>query len=185
MIDAAFLFLRSEINSYINLKTGSADTLEITPLTDDSGQILTDRLGLTLVNLEEERTSQPLPQLKPTTAGQVAKSNPKIRLNLHLLFSANFENNYDEALKHLAYIITFFQARNVFTPQTHPGLADGIEKLVVEMMSLGLEQQNNLWAALGAKYRPSVVYKMRMLLLEDDLVLQSNVPISEITKTYL
>ncbi len=184
MIDAAFLFLRSEINSYINLRTGSADTLEITPLTDDSGQILSDRLGLTLVNLEEDRTAQQLPQLKPTPLGQLAKSNPKVRLNLHLLFSANFENNYDEALKHLAYVITFFQARNVFTPQTNPGLTDGIEKLILEMMSLSLEQQNNLWAALGAKYRPSVVYKMRILLLEDSLTLDSNVPISEITQTY-
>lgn len=185
MIAPAFTFLRDEINSYINLKTGVGDSLEITPLTNDQGEIQSASLGLTLVNVEEERTNQPLPQLKPTGAGTISKSNPKTLLNLYLLFSANFENNYDEALKHLAFIITFFQARNVFSPSSHPGLPEGIEKLIFEMQTLSLEQQNNLWASLGAKYRPSVVFKMRMLLLEDSLPLGPKIPITEISKTYL
>lgn len=185
MINSAFSFLKSEINSYINFKTGTADSLDISPLTDNTGQILTDKLGLTLVNVEEDRSTQPLPQLKTTPTGTLSRTNPKTLLNFYLLFSANFENNYDEALKHLAFIITFFQARNVFIPSTHPALPEGIEKLIFEMVTLSLEQQNNLWASLGAKYRPSVVFKMRMLLLEDNLPLGSDIPITEISKTYL
>jgi len=185
VLDSSLEFLRDDINAYINLKTGVADTLEITPLTNDQGEIISDKLGLTLVNVEQERTSQPLPHLKPTAAGTISKSNPKALLNLYLLFSANFENNYDEALKHLAFIITFFQAQNVFTPASHPALPVGIEKLIFEMFTLSLEQQNNLWASLGAKYRPSVVFKMRMLTLEDTLPLAEKIPISEITKTYI
>lgn len=184
MLDSSLEFLRDDINAYINLKTGVADTLEITPLTDNQGQILSDKLGLTLVNIEEDRTSQPLPQLKTSSAGTILKSNPKTQLNLFLLFSANFENNYNEALKHLAFVITYFQARHVFTPASHPSLPSGVDKLILEMQSLSLEQQNNLWATLGAKYRPSVVFKMRMLLLEDHLPLGSKVPITEISKSY-
>lgn len=185
MLDSSLIFLRDDINAYINLKTGVADTLEITPLTNNQGQITSDKLGLTLVNIEEDRTSQPLPQLKPTAVGTILKSNPETKLNLILLFSANFENNYDEALKHLAFIITYFQARYVFTPASHPALPPGIEKLILEMRTLSLEQQNNLWASLGAKYRPSVVFKMRMLLLEDSLPLDAKTPITEISKSYL
>ncbi len=185
MIDSTFLFLKDQINNYLNLKTGESDTLDITPLTDNTGQVISDKLGLTLVNIEEERSIQQIPQLRPTSVGTVAKSNPKVRLNFHLLFSANFDTNYDEALKHIGYVITFFQAQNVFSPVTHPGLPTTVEKLVFELLTLSLEQQNNMWAALGAKYRPSIVYKMRMLLLEDDLPLDSQIPITEISRNQL
>ncbi len=183
MIDSTFLFLKDQINNYLNLKTGESDTLDITPLTDNTGQVVSDKLGLTLINIEEERSVQQLPQLKPTAIGTTAKSNPKVRLNFHLLFSTNFENNYDEALKHIGYVITFFQARNVFLPSSHPSLPTGVEKLIFELLSLSLEQQNNMWAALGAKYRPSLVYKMRMLLMEDSLPLEDQIPITEISRT--
>ncbi len=185
MIDTTFLFLKDQINNYLNLKTGGSDTLDITPYTDSTGQVVSDKLGLTLVNIEEERSIQQLPQLRPTAVGTVAKSNPRVRLNFHLLFSANFENNYDEALKHIGFVITFFQAQNVFSPTTHPGLPPNVDKLIFELLTLSLEQQNNMWASLGAKYRPSVVYKMRMLLLEDNQSLESQIPITEISKTHL
>lgn len=185
MIDSTFLFLKTKINNYLNLKTGVSDTFDITPLTDNTGQVVLDKLGVTLINIEEERSVQPLPQLKSTPGGTVAKSNPLVRLNFHLLFSANFDGHYDEALKHLGYTITFFQAQNVFTPANAPDLPAGIEKLIFELVSLPLEQQNNIWASLGAKYRPSVVYKMRMLLLEDSQTLGSKIPITEVSKSYL
>lgn len=185
MINEAFSFLLAEINSYLKLKTGETDSLVVTPLTNDTGEILPAKLGLTLVSVEEERTSQPQPRLTPGPMGNLEKSNPQVKLNLHLLFSANFVDHYSEALKHLSHIITFFQRQNVFTRQSHPALDAGIEKLILEMLTLSLEQQNNLWASLGAKYRPSVVYKMRMLLLEDRMPLESQIPITEITKSYL
>ena len=41
-----------------------------------------------------------------------------------------------------------------------------IEKLIVEMISLTFEQQNHMWGTLGAKYLPSVLYKVRMLVVQ-------------------
>jgi len=51
----------------------------------------------------------------------------------------------------------------VFTPSNTPSLDPKIEKLSVEMVNLSTEKLNNLWATLGAKYIPSVLYKLRML----------------------
>ena len=36
------------------------------------------------------------------------------------------------------------------------------------MVSMNSEQVNHLWATLGGKYLPSVLYKVRMLTIEDD-----------------
>ncbi len=184
MFHTVFKFLQDELNAYINLKTSAADSVSITPVADAAGAFLFDKIGLTLINIQEDRSTQPLPEYHTNSVGTLTKSNPKTRVNLTLLLSANFENNYDEALKHIAFIITFFQARHVFSPQSHPALPDGLEKMVCEMQSLSLEQQNNMWAALGAKYRPSVVYKLRMLLLEDALPLGADIPIREIQENY-
>lgn len=57
----------------------------------------------------------------------------------------------------LSFIISFFQNKNVFNHQNSPELDEKIEKIIVDLYTLNLEQQNHLWGALGAKYMPSVV----------------------------
>jgi hypothetical protein len=48
------------------------------------------------------------------------------------------------------------------------------------MVSLNAEQINHLWAVLGGKYFPSVLYKVRMLTIEDDTPGQQGQFISEL-----
>ena len=71
-------------------------------------------------------------------------------------------------------MIAFFQANPVFDEEKFPGLnsfaADPankpwqvIERLSFRLQVMSFEQQNNLWAMLGGKYIPSVVYKVNML----------------------
>jgi hypothetical protein len=81
--------------------------------------------------------------------------------------------SYDTSLQYLSLIIKFFQHKNVFTPQnTLPdnGLTfdPSVEKVIVDMVSMNAEQVNHLWATLGGKYLPSVLYKMRTITIEDD-----------------
>jgi len=56
------------------------------------------------------------------------------------------------------------RARN--TPRLDPG----VEKLTFEMESLSSEKLNNVWSTLGAKYMPSVVYKIRMLTFDSSVI---------------
>jgi hypothetical protein len=46
----------------------------------------------------------------------------------------------------------------------------GIEKIIIEPVSLTFEQLNHLWATLGAKYLPSVIYKCRTLIFRETAV---------------
>jgi hypothetical protein len=45
----------------------------------------------------------------------------------------------------------------------------------VELYSLSLEQQNQLWGSLGAKYLPSAIYKVRLVVIDRGLF-GTNIP---------
>jgi hypothetical protein len=122
-----------------------------------------NKLVLTLLNIEKEtygRTS-----VTPVHMQKVSSpATTSVNLNLLVLFAAYFSsNNYGEALRFLSFAIAFFQQRNVFTVQNTPSLDSSIEKLVFEIENISAERLNNIWATIGAKYMPSVVYKMRMI----------------------
>ncbi len=69
---------------------------------------------------------------------------------------------------------------NVFTPFTHPSLDPGIEKLVFELYNLSFEQLNQVWGMLGGKYYPSVLYKMRVISIDEMSIEAEGEPIKEI-----
>ncbi|HEX3048395.1 MAG TPA: Pvc16 family protein, partial [Bacillota bacterium] len=67
-------------------------------------------------------------------------------------------------------------------PENTPDLgALELDRLVFELNTLPLEQQHYIWAMIGLRYLPSVVYRVRMLMIfEQDVV--GEVPnIKEIT----
>ena len=94
-----------------------------------------------------------------------------LNINLYVLFSAYFSaGNYSEALRFLSFVMGYLQQKNVFNRSNTLQMDSHIVKLVFEMENLSTERMNNLWASLGAKYMPSVLYKMRMLTIDGSIV---------------
>lgn len=183
MIEKALVFLKNQLNTYLSLKTGETDKISLVNLTDKSGKTLIEGLGMTLINVEEERVLRNQEVFQQNTKGKFEKINPELHLNLYLLFAAHFgdkESDYRESLKFISYVATFFQSRYVFTPSGFPEMEEGIRKLVAELYNLSFEAQNNLWASLGAKYMPSLVYKVRMISLQEKEVSKEAPPITEV-----
>ncbi len=173
MIDKALNLLLKNINAYLGslflLGTSQADKVVLTNISKDNGGIAipTNSLGLTLVNIEEERIIKSQIATKVTN-GSSSHVNPEIKLNLYIMISANF-NDYKSGLAYLSGVIRFFQGRNVFTKDNSPTLDPLIKKLIVELYSLNFEQQNHIWGSIGTKYIPSVLYKVRMITIKEDL----------------
>ena len=97
--------------------------------------------------------------------------------------------NYLTALRLLSYVLSFFQSSNVFDSSQYPSLNANVDadkpwqkvgKLLVNLHPVTLEQQNNLWASLGAKYMPSVIYKLRTMSFTDVEPKMEAPPITEI-----
>lgn len=187
MLHLAVEFLRRELNGWLAQRTGSSDpfgTAVLTRIATDTGRwdIPNDRIGVALVNLEEERTVRSqVPQAAYVDGRQVIRE-PEVKLNLYLLFAAHFAN-YEQGLKQLSLVLTFFQGHPVFTPERHPGLDARIRKLGVDLISLGFEQLNQLWAFVGAKHLPSAVYRVRLVALQDDEPASVGAPITKIDAT--
>jgi hypothetical protein len=163
--------IQQHLKSIPDLNITSSSTVAVTPLVKDDGSLVIpkEHLGLTLVNIEEEKVLREQISQQQDASGLVSNQNPELRLNLYILVAANFKT-YSTALKYLSATLGFFQARNVFTAANTPELDSGIEKLIVELHTMGLEQQNHLWGYLGAKYLPSVCYKVRMLTIQEGLM---------------
>jgi len=169
MLDVVLKFLAKELNGYLLSRTGSSfGAVEIGRLVDDTGKwaVKEDHIGATLVHIEEERT---LKSQRPETAlvnGSQVVLEPPLKLNLHVMFAASFQR-YDHALHYLSHVLTFFQARPLFTQERYPDLDPLIERLTAELLPLGYEQLNQLWAFIGGKHLPSAVYKVRLVVLQD------------------
>ena len=170
MLHLAADFLTKTLNDWLLQRTGSPlGAAALTRIVNDAGKwaIDEDQIGVALINVEEERTVKTqVPQATYVEGRQVLRE-PELKLNFYLLFAAYFQN-YEQALKQLSLVLTFFQSRTVFTRTRYPGLDPRIEKLGVDLMSLGYEQLNQVWTFVGAKYLPSVVYRVRLVALQDD-----------------
>ena len=195
MIHTSLAFLTNELNEYLKLRTGSptVDRVFLTSVaTESGGVVIPDKsLGVSLINIEEERVYKDQRSSVINDQGNVEYLNPEIKLNLYVLISANFQDtaendssdDYVEGLKQLSHIISFFQAKNVFTPDNSPALSNfdpNLKKLVVELYSYSFEQLYNFWSVVGTKYLPSVLYKIRTISFQEKEFYDTAVPIEKI-----
>ena len=77
-------------------------------------------------------------------------------------------------------MLTFFQARPVFTRERYAGLDPRIDKLGVDLISPSFEQLNQMWAFVGAKQLPSALYRVRLVALQDAEPASIQAPITAI-----
>lgn len=177
MIDQALDFLRVQVDNYLRMKLDpsiSASFIQLANIAWHDNETAAGSAGdasdafISLVSVEEDRVSKSQENFVRSNNTIVYK-NPKVYLNLYLLFSVNM-SSYTESLKRLSYIIQFFQYRNVFTPATSPSMPDGIEQLIFDLYTLSFQDLNNLWGIMGSKYLPSVIYKMRLISISEEFV---------------
>ncbi|HEX3349516.1 MAG TPA: DUF4255 domain-containing protein [Acetobacteraceae bacterium] len=173
MIDQALLFLKGQLNDYFappvlgQPLAAAEDTVVF--LDGDKMDPVTFKLGAVtavLINVEQEpilRAADPFVRIGAD--GSAYQIRPDVRLNLCVLFVARFKQ-YEQSLSRLSKIITYFQAHPVLDAQTAPTLPAGIGRLALELLTLPLAEQNDLWNALRATYQPSVLYRVRMLVFE-------------------
>ncbi len=173
MINEALVFLKNRLNAHLNSGQNPDESLEdqVVFLDGQNMDPLTFKLGavsVLLINIEEENTLRtPDPYTRITADGTRQKIHPEIRLNLYVLFVARFKQ-YEESLRYLSLIIRYFQKHRLITHQNAPELSDNIEQLVMELVTLPFSEQNEVWNALRVTYHPSVLYKTKMVVFQDE-----------------
>jgi Pvc16 N-terminal domain len=171
MIDVALQFLSDELNAFLQSNVG-LDAAKVSPSSvlnaEGKFAVPVDSVGASIINVEEERVVKTQVPQYVHRNGQDVISEPDLKLNLYVLFAANFQV-YDQALKYLSLIIRYFQSQPSFTPEQFPALDPRIEKLVPELQSLSFDQWNQIWGANGGKQLPSILYKTRLVVIQPDV----------------
>ena len=183
MIDLALKFLSDEANGYMSRRLGlELGKLDVGPIVDVATGALamaSDTTRLTLFQIEEERVLREQLPLRQVVAGREVTLPPPIKINLIVVVAGRFQH-YAEGLGRLACLLTFFQSHPLFTPAEHPAMPAGIERLSVELLNWGPDQLNQLWTCLGTKHLPCMVYRVRMLWLQDSEPQGTGAPVSGI-----
>jgi len=184
MIDKTFDFILDELNGFLGIRYPSSEPhVVLSNLSNLDGTVpaqIENKLVLSLINIEREAAAAvSAMQMRPQN-GEYVRLNPPLNLNLYVLVSAHFGNNYAESLKFLSGAMGFFQAKPVYGREEAPDFPRGLEKLSLEMVNLSFQDLNNVWGNLGGRYIPSVVFKARMLTIQEGWITER---VPEITGT--
>lgn len=131
MIFEALSIIRTELGVYIGRlgdggNQGDVVLGNISLLESNETDSIKDKVVITLVNSEEESALKNSNGFYRMNEGGLKVENPPVYLNLYLLFSANWPDGYDTAIRRLSNIIEFFQRNNIFTIQNSPNSADNV-----------------------------------------------------------
>lgn len=171
MIYHALNITVAKLNEYIKLKFNlREDQLALSNLIEQDGSLApmdSTKLIATLVNIERETAMGMLPNISGNQNGKHTMTNVPVNLNIYMLITTiSGGKSYPEALKFLSAVIEFFQVNLVLNSKNTPQLNNNIGKLTFEMVNLDFNQTNQLWGCIGGKYMPSVLYKIRMVSID-------------------
>lgn len=172
MINEALQFTCDTLDQFLKNRFGLTENIVLlNNLIESNGSIPQanqNKVVMSLINIEKE-TLKPFYQRNVRLpGGSYSELRPSERYNLILLISANFDN-YNETLRFLNDVIVFFQANVALDAAVSSGIPLGISKLEFEVEKISYHQMHSLWTAMGAKYQPSIIYKMRLITIQGDL----------------
>jgi hypothetical protein len=172
MLNDVLVFLKNRLNAHLNTGSKAGDVQEdqvVFPVGQgtDTVNFKLGAISVIMINLEQDNVLR-APDLYSRTLldGTVQQVQPEIRLHLYILFVAHYQQ-YEDALRNLAAIIQYFQTHRLFTQQDAPELSETIEQLVVELVTLPFSELNEIWGALRVPYRPSVLYRVKLVAFHD------------------
>ncbi len=169
MIQKALQFTSQTLDQFLkNRFELSENKVILNAIVEGNGsmpQVNQNKVVMSLINIEWETVKPFYVRNQKLSNGSFSSINPTERYNLYILITANHDD-YQETLKFLNTSILFFQTHPSIDSSSNSNLPKGINKLDFEIEKIDYYQMHNLWSAMGAKYQPSVIYKMRLVSIQ-------------------
>ncbi len=170
MIGASLQYLAMQLNLHLRRTMAvREDLVVVSKILENDGKEYegaVNKLNLFLVNLERDSMVQSRATTPEVHGGRAVVPPKMVYLNLYFVLAANFKGgSYVDSLRYLSKAISFFQDHTLFERTSWPDMPNGLEKLFIDMECLNMQELNNLWGMVGAKYVPSVVYRMKTVAL--------------------
>jgi hypothetical protein len=164
MFENILTTIGNQLDAYLKNRLGSdyEEPILINKLVNEDGSSTLTNVNsvvISLVNIQQENMS--------SRTGGHGSGNRPINLNLYVLFSACFTAKYMDSFKYLSAVVGFFQANPVLNHSNAPELDPDVNKLTFEIENLDTAAVSQLWGALGAKHMPFILYKVRMVTVNE------------------
>ena len=174
MISKALQFTNTSLNQFLKNKFGLSDDVVVTNrIIDQNGTVPVEnqnKVIISIVHVGQETVKSFYNRNNRMANGNYENKPIGERYNIYILIAPNFEE-YNETLKFLNASIQFFQINGALDANTSSTIPKGITRLEFEFeKGDGYLQMHNLWGALGAKYQPSVIYKMKLISIASNEV---------------
>ena len=172
MIEKALQFTAKALNQFVKKKFGLDEDIVLTnSIIDQNGSVPIEnqnKIIISLIHVEQDTTKQFYNRNQPLASGNYVNAPLSYRYNLFTLITPNFDN-YSESLKFLDASIQFFQINSMIDASKNAQIPTELGKLEYEFQKgENFMQMQNLWTALGAKYQPSVIYKVKLITIVSD-----------------
>ncbi|OYQ36191.1 hypothetical protein CHU95_05210 [Niveispirillum lacus] len=171
MLDRALLFIRDTLDAHLRSTLSLSEPIVVlNHLQTGEGatsQKNQNRVIMALTKIEYE----PSRQFYNEKIGSSGKTNkpPAQYFNLNIMMAANFDD-YIESLKVMSNVIMFFQANSSFKRSLLPNMPAELSLLEIEIENTSDAKSFEIWSALGATYLPSLIYKVRRLIIDADQI---------------
>ena len=191
MIYEVLQIVTDEVNNYLeSLELTASVELNNIALVDNTSEdpsaTMEDKVILSLVNMQEEKTLKNFPKKHVQENGSFNYQNGIVNLNLYLLFSSN-KSSYTISLRYISKVIEFFQGKRLFTHTNSSYDRDNASmanlkdfRFTVEFYTPSFEELNFIWGTLGGKQYPSALYKLSLIEIERDVTAKGSNAISGI-----
>jgi hypothetical protein len=169
MLSKILSILTAQLDDYLRRAFRLNESIVILqPPAANSAQLAAgNKLYLFLANIERE-TAGGIAFNRQTASGTHFHSGmPPWQLNVYVMLAAVFnEKQYEEALILLSATAAFLQANNQFPL---PGTDTQIN---IEPVNLSFSELSNLWSIYGSQYYPSLLCKLRNVLIDSGEIRQ-------------
>ena len=181
MIMDALCLISSELNAYVRQRLNSEDEtlVYLSSISDGSGNSTSpnDAITITLANAEEECVNRAQQMTRVRNDEKYHFTEPEIRINLHIIISVRSSkntdgsNSYTNALKRLSIVSEFFQSRRYFDQSSirNPSVSNNLERVIVTLHTAGFEQLSYIWGVHGGNYLPSLIYKLSLVTIQENM----------------
>lgn len=158
MIRMILTHFAARLDEYLRRKFPQPEGVAAVGIIGNSSEERPCKLIISLVNIEREAAGGISAGIRRNSSGY-ERSYPPLLLNLDLMLAAVYdEKRYTESLSVLSETLTFMQS--------HPYFDLNGQMYTIEIVTLSAQDINNIWTTLGGQYYPSVMCKLRRLMID-------------------
>jgi hypothetical protein len=167
MVYTSLHLLNSRLNEYLKLSFQlKEDIVYLSSVRDADKVFPSNRVSISLAGVERE-TARGLNFQRTALPENKAKlTAPAWQINLQVLIAVVFrDSQYEEGLRLLSGILRFIQKNNMVTSQ------DNETSFSIDVVNLSVQEAANVWGVMGGSYYPSVICRLRMLVVDESEIL--------------